>query len=56
MADKAAVAWSHQDDEPALTITQSVQGGPLQVIVVLPEEVPGLLHDIARTFREHRSE
>lgn len=53
MADGAAVTWSHRDDEPAMTITQRIQNGPEQVIVVLPEEVPGLLRDIARTFREH---
>jgi hypothetical protein len=52
MADRAQVAWSHPDDEPALTVTQSVQGGPQQVIIVLPEEIPAFLADIRRVMRE----
>lgn len=52
----AEVGWSHPDDEPALFIAQSVQGGPEQLIVVLPDEVPALLDDIRRTYREHHGE
>lgn len=50
---RAEVSWSHPDDEPALAITQRVEDGTEQVVIVLPDEVPELLRDISRTFREH---